>query len=35
VNDEAEACSMPPIAQDKLDGIMGMNVARVLGLVSD
>jgi predicted TIM-barrel fold metal-dependent hydrolase len=34
VNDEAEACSMPPIAQEKLDGIMGMNVAKVLGLVS-
>ena len=35
VNDEAEACSMPPIAQEKLDGIMGMNVAKVLGLVSE
>lgn len=35
VNDEADACSMPPIAPEKLDGIMGMNVAKVLGLVSE
>jgi len=35
VNEEAEACSMHPIRQSKLDGIMGMNVARVLGLVPD
>jgi len=33
VNEEAEACSMPPISTDKLDGIMGPNVARVLGLM--
>jgi predicted TIM-barrel fold metal-dependent hydrolase len=35
VNDEAEACAMPPIPQGKLDGIMGTNVAKVLGLVSE
>jgi predicted TIM-barrel fold metal-dependent hydrolase len=33
VNDEADALRMEPIAQDKLDGIMGDNVARVLGLI--
>ena len=35
VNDEADLCAMPPIPQDKLDGIMGTNVARVLGLVQE
>jgi predicted TIM-barrel fold metal-dependent hydrolase len=33
VNDEAAALRMDPIAQEKLDGIMGDNVARVLGLI--
>ncbi len=33
VNEEADALRMEPIAQDKLDGIMGDNVARVLGLI--
>jgi len=33
VNEEAGALRMEPIAQDKLDGIMGDNVARVLGLI--
>jgi predicted TIM-barrel fold metal-dependent hydrolase len=33
VNEEADACSMPAIPQAKLDGIMGPNVARVLGLI--
>jgi predicted TIM-barrel fold metal-dependent hydrolase len=33
VNDEADALRMEPIAQDKLDGIMGDNFARVLGLI--
>jgi predicted TIM-barrel fold metal-dependent hydrolase len=33
VNDEADALRMEPIAQEKLDGIMGDNVARVLGLI--
>ena len=35
VNEEAAACSMPPIADDKLDGIMGSNLARVLRLPDD
>jgi predicted TIM-barrel fold metal-dependent hydrolase len=35
VNEEADACSMPPIPQEKLEGIMGTNVAKVLGLVPD
>ena len=34
VNEEADACGMPPIPRSKLDGIMGTNVARVLGLTS-
>jgi predicted TIM-barrel fold metal-dependent hydrolase len=33
VNEEADALRMEPIAQDKLDGIMGDNLARVLGLI--
>ena len=33
VNQEAEGLRMPPIAQEKLDGVMGDNVARVLGLI--
>jgi predicted TIM-barrel fold metal-dependent hydrolase len=33
VNEEAEACSLPPIPQEKLAGIMGDNVARTLGLI--
>ena len=33
VNEEADALRMEPIAQQKLDGIMGDNVGRVLGLV--
>ena len=33
VNDEADALRMEPIAQEKLDGIMGDNVARLLGLI--
>jgi predicted TIM-barrel fold metal-dependent hydrolase len=35
VNEEAAACSMPPIADGKLDGIMGSNLARVLRLLDD
>jgi len=35
VNEEADACSMPPIPQSKLDGIMGTNVAKVLGLIPE
>jgi predicted TIM-barrel fold metal-dependent hydrolase len=35
VNEEAAPCSMPPIPEDKLEGIMGTNVARVLGLAPD
>jgi len=35
VNEEADACSMPPIPQGKLDGIMGTNLAKVLGLIPD
>jgi predicted TIM-barrel fold metal-dependent hydrolase len=35
VNDEAEACAMPPIPHSKLEGIMGTNVARVLGLIAE
>ena len=33
VNEEADALRMEPIAQAKLDGIMGDNVARLLGLI--
>ena len=33
VNEEAAACSMPPIAEGKLAGIMGPNLASVLRLV--
>ncbi len=33
VNEEADVLRMEPIAQQKLDGIMGDNVARVLGLI--
>jgi len=33
VNDEADALRMEPIAQEKLDGIMGDNFARLLGLI--
>jgi predicted TIM-barrel fold metal-dependent hydrolase len=32
VNEEAAACSMPPMAEGKLEGIMGPNLARVLRL---
>ena len=32
VNEEAEMLNMQPIPQVKLDGIMGDNVAKVLGL---
>ena len=35
VNEEAEAIRMPPIPQDKLDGIAGDHFARVLGLELD
>jgi predicted TIM-barrel fold metal-dependent hydrolase len=35
VNEEAEAVHMPPIPQDKLDGIAGDHFARVLGLELD
>jgi len=31
VNEEAEACAMPPLPQEKLEGIMGDHFARVLG----
>jgi hypothetical protein len=33
VNEEADALRMDPIAQEKLDGIMGDNFARLLGLI--
>ena len=33
VNDEADGLRMEPIAQRKLDGIMGDNFARLLGLI--
>ena len=33
VNEEADACAMPPIAQSKIDGILGDNFARLLGLL--
>jgi len=33
VNEEADALRMDPIAQDKLDGIMGDNFAKLLGLI--
>ncbi|MEA2521636.1 MAG: uncharacterized protein QOI81_1282, partial [Actinomycetota bacterium] len=33
VNEEAEALRMEPIAAEKLDGIMGDNFAKVLGLI--
>jgi predicted TIM-barrel fold metal-dependent hydrolase len=32
VNDEAESLDLSPIPQEKLDGIMGDNIARVLGI---
>jgi predicted TIM-barrel fold metal-dependent hydrolase len=32
VNEEAEGLNMEPIPQSKLDGVMGENVANVLGL---
>ena len=35
VNEEADALGLPPIPQHKLDGIMGDNLARVLGLIED
>ncbi|MDH3755735.1 MAG: amidohydrolase family protein, partial [Acidimicrobiia bacterium] len=35
VNEEAEALDLPPIAQEKLDGIMGGNFARLVGLDYD
>ena len=35
VNEEAAACSIPSIPNDKLDGIMGSNVARVLRLTPE
>lgn len=35
VNEEAEGLRMEPIPQTKLDGIMGDNVARLLGLLPD
>lgn len=34
VNDEAEALALDPIPEHQLDGIMGDNLARVLGLVA-
>ncbi len=34
VNEEADALRMEPIAPEKLDGIMGDNFARLLGLVA-
>jgi predicted TIM-barrel fold metal-dependent hydrolase len=33
VNDEARATSLPPIPDEKLAGILGENIARVLGLI--
>jgi predicted TIM-barrel fold metal-dependent hydrolase len=35
VNEEAAACSMPPIPEDTLNGIMGTNLAKVLSLEDD
>ena len=32
VNEEADACAMPPIPQAKIDGILGDNFGRLLGL---
>jgi hypothetical protein len=32
VNDEAEALGLPAISDEKLEGIMGDNFARVMGL---
>jgi predicted TIM-barrel fold metal-dependent hydrolase len=32
VNEEAAAISLPPIPPEKLDGILGGNIARLLGL---
>jgi hypothetical protein len=32
INEEAPAVSLPPIPEPKLHGIMGANVAAVLGL---
>jgi hypothetical protein len=33
VNEEAGPLGLPPIPQHKIDGVLGDNVARVLGLV--
>jgi predicted TIM-barrel fold metal-dependent hydrolase len=35
VNEEADRCQLPPLPQAKLDGLMGDNLARVLGLVPE
>jgi predicted TIM-barrel fold metal-dependent hydrolase len=35
VNEEAEPLGLPPIPQHKIDGIMGDNLARVLGLIGE
>lgn len=35
VNEEAEQLGLPPIPQSKLDGVMGDNLAGVLGLVEE
>jgi len=35
VNEEAEACAMPPLPASKLEGIMGDHFARFLGLEGD
>jgi predicted TIM-barrel fold metal-dependent hydrolase len=34
VNDEADACSLPPLPRSKLDGIMGDNFAACFGLTT-
>jgi hypothetical protein len=33
VNEEAAPAGMPPIPQEKIDGILGDHYARVLGLI--
>ena len=33
MNEEADACAMPPIPQAKIDGILGDNFARLIGLL--
>jgi len=33
VNEEADACALPPIPQDKIDGILGDNFGRLIGLL--